>query len=82
MDKQARKLNTPKEDGAPSEAGSEGGSNDESDHEEKVGNVISCSSGYESMGKIKSWFSYMGMYVEMYLVIYGTFRWSLCLVLL
>ncbi|KAJ8968316.1 hypothetical protein NQ317_007566 [Molorchus minor] len=35
MDKQARKLNTPKEDGAPSEAGSEGGSNEESDHEDK-----------------------------------------------
>lgn len=36
MDKQARKLNAPKEDGAPSEAGSEDGSNNESDHEEKV----------------------------------------------
>lgn len=36
MDKQARKLNTPKEEGAPSEAGSEAGSNDESDHDEKV----------------------------------------------
>ncbi|XP_018322383.1 REST corepressor 1 isoform X2 [Agrilus planipennis] len=35
MDKQARKLSTPREDGAPSEAGSEGGSNEESDHEEK-----------------------------------------------
>lgn len=40
MDKQARKLNTPKEDGAPSEAGSEAGSNDESDHEEKVRTFI------------------------------------------
>lgn len=37
MDKQARKLNTPKEDGAPSEVGSEAGSNEESDHDEKVG---------------------------------------------
>lgn len=36
MDKQARKLTAPKEDGAPSEAGSEGGSNEESDHEDKV----------------------------------------------
>lgn len=36
MDKQARKLNAPKEDGAPSEAGSDAGSNDESDHDEKV----------------------------------------------
>ncbi|CAG9827880.1 unnamed protein product [Diabrotica balteata] len=38
MDKQARKLNTPKEEGAPSEAGSENGSNDESDHEDKIVN--------------------------------------------
>lgn len=37
MDKQARKLQQPREDGAPSEAGSEGGSNEESDHDEKVG---------------------------------------------
>lgn len=36
MDKQARKLQQPREDGAPSEAGSEGGSNEESDHDEKV----------------------------------------------
>ncbi|CAH0560076.1 unnamed protein product [Brassicogethes aeneus] len=36
MDKQARKLNTQKEDGAPSEAGSEVGSNEESDHDEKI----------------------------------------------
>lgn len=37
MDKQARKLNTPKEEGGASEAGSEGGgSNEESDHDEKV----------------------------------------------
>ncbi|KAG5897149.1 hypothetical protein JTB14_020878 [Gonioctena quinquepunctata] len=36
MDKQARKLNAPKEEGAPSEAGSENGSNEESDHEEKI----------------------------------------------
>ncbi|CAH1958053.1 unnamed protein product [Acanthoscelides obtectus] len=36
MDKQARKLNAPKEDGAPSEAGSEGGSNEESDHDDKI----------------------------------------------
>ncbi|GJQ81513.1 putative chromatin binding protein [Trypoxylus dichotomus] len=35
MDKQARKLQQPREDGAPSEAGSEGGSNEESDHDEK-----------------------------------------------
>ncbi|KAB0800060.1 hypothetical protein PPYR_07940 [Photinus pyralis] len=35
MDKQARKLTTPREDGTPSEAGSEGGSNDDSDHDEK-----------------------------------------------
>ncbi|CAH1159503.1 unnamed protein product [Phaedon cochleariae] len=35
MDKQARKLNAPKEDGAPSEGGSENGSNEESDHEDK-----------------------------------------------
>ncbi|XP_068907743.1 REST corepressor-like isoform X3 [Tenebrio molitor] len=35
MDKQARKLNTPKEEGGASEAGSEGGSNEESDHDEK-----------------------------------------------
>nr|CAI5856454.1 unnamed protein product [Callosobruchus analis] len=35
MDKQARKLNAPKEDGAPSEAGSEAGSNEESDHDDK-----------------------------------------------
>lgn len=40
MDKQARKLNTPKEDGAPSEAGSEAGSNEESDHDEKVGMIL------------------------------------------
>lgn len=37
MDKQARKLQQPREDGVPSEAGSEGGSNEESDHDEKVG---------------------------------------------
>ncbi|KAI4471675.1 rest corepressor corest protein-related [Holotrichia oblita] len=36
MDKQARKLQQPREDGAPSEAGSEGGSNEESDHDEKI----------------------------------------------
>lgn len=36
MDKQARKLNTPKDDGTPSEAGSEAGSNEGSDHDEKV----------------------------------------------
>lgn len=36
MDKQARKLTAPREDGAPSEAGSEGGSNEESDHDDKV----------------------------------------------
>lgn len=36
MDKQARKLNTPKEEGAASEAGSEAGSNEESDHDDKV----------------------------------------------
>ena len=36
MDKQAKKLNTNKEDGVPSEGGSEGGSNDDSDHDEKV----------------------------------------------
>ncbi|CAH1958050.1 unnamed protein product [Acanthoscelides obtectus] len=42
MDKQARKLNAPKEDGAPSEAGSEGGSNEESDHDDK-GEGGSCS---------------------------------------
>lgn len=36
MDKQARKLNTPKEEGGASEAGSEGGSNEESDHDDKV----------------------------------------------
>ncbi|XP_015834843.1 REST corepressor 2 isoform X1 [Tribolium castaneum] len=35
MDKQARKLNTPKEEGGASEAGSEGGSNEESDHDDK-----------------------------------------------
>jgi hypothetical protein len=35
MDKQARKLSTPREE-AGSEAGSEGGSNEESDHDEKV----------------------------------------------
>ncbi|XP_019865880.1 REST corepressor 1 [Aethina tumida] len=35
MDKQARKLNTPKDDGTPSEAGSEAGSNEGSDHDEK-----------------------------------------------
>lgn len=34
MDKQARKLNTPKEDGA--EDGEEHGSNEDSDHDEKV----------------------------------------------
>lgn len=37
MDKQARKLSTPREDGVPFEAGSEGGSNEESDQDEKVG---------------------------------------------
>lgn len=36
MDKQARKLTTPREDGTPSEAGSEGGSNEDSDHDEKI----------------------------------------------
>ncbi|EFA01740.2 REST corepressor-like Protein [Tribolium castaneum] len=36
MDKQARKLNTPKEEGGASEAGSEGGSNEESDHDDKI----------------------------------------------
>lgn len=36
MDKQARKLATPRDDGTPSEAGSEGGSNEDSDHDEKV----------------------------------------------
>ncbi|XP_056641985.1 REST corepressor isoform X4 [Diorhabda sublineata] len=35
MDKQAKKLNTPKEEGAPSEGGSENGSNEESDHDDK-----------------------------------------------
>lgn len=38
MDKQARKNNTPREDGTPSEAGSEGASNEDSDHDEKVNN--------------------------------------------
>lgn len=45
MDKQARKLNTPKEEGGASEAGSEGGSNEESDHDEKVrivSNMFAC----------------------------------------
>jgi hypothetical protein len=45
MDKQARKLNTPKEEGGASEAGSEGGSNEESDHDEKVrivSNIFAC----------------------------------------
>lgn len=36
MDKQARKLNTPREDGTPSEGGSEGGSNEDSDHDDKI----------------------------------------------
>lgn len=36
MDKQARKLTAPREEGAASEAGSEGGSNEESDGDEKV----------------------------------------------
>lgn len=36
MDKQARKLTAPKDDGVLSEAGSEAGSNEESDHDEKV----------------------------------------------
>lgn len=36
MDKQAKKLNTPKEEGAPSEGGSDNGSNEESDHDEKI----------------------------------------------
>lgn len=36
MDKQARKLTAPREEGAASEAGSEGGSNEESDADEKV----------------------------------------------
>lgn len=36
MDKQARKLNTPKEEGTQSEVGSEGGSNEESDNDEKI----------------------------------------------
>ncbi|XP_017775632.1 PREDICTED: REST corepressor 2 isoform X2 [Nicrophorus vespilloides] len=35
MDKQARKLNAPRDEGAPSEGGSEGGSNDDSDHDDK-----------------------------------------------
>nr|XP_023029786.1 REST corepressor 2 isoform X1 [Leptinotarsa decemlineata] len=35
MDKQARKHNAPKEEGATSEGGSENGSNEESDHDEK-----------------------------------------------
>lgn len=36
MDKQARKLTAPREEGAASEAGSEGGSNEDSDADEKV----------------------------------------------
>ncbi|XP_044748137.1 REST corepressor isoform X2 [Coccinella septempunctata] len=36
MDKQARKLQNPKDDGVASEVGSEVGSNEESDHEDKV----------------------------------------------
>nr|XP_023029799.1 REST corepressor isoform X3 [Leptinotarsa decemlineata] len=36
MDKQARKHNAPKEEGATSEGGSENGSNEESDHDEKI----------------------------------------------
>lgn len=58
MDKQARKLNTPKEDGAPSEAGSEDGSNNESDHEEKVQyNFLRCRACEEEMN------FFQGMYV-------------------
>lgn len=38
MDKQARKLNTPKEDGA--ENGEEHASNEDSDHDEKVSLVL------------------------------------------
>lgn len=41
MDKQARKLTAPKEEGTPSEAGSEAGSNEESDHDDKVGTRVS-----------------------------------------
>lgn len=36
MDKQAKKLQNAKDDGVASEAGSEVGSNEESEHEEKV----------------------------------------------
>lgn len=44
MDKQARKLNTPREDGTPSEGGSEGGSNEDSDHDDKVRVTTLCKS--------------------------------------
>lgn len=55
MDKQARKLNTPKEDGA--ENGEEHASNEDSDHDEKVSLFLwllfSCVFAYMCSGKVK-----------------------------
>ncbi|KAJ8955660.1 hypothetical protein NQ314_006857 [Rhamnusium bicolor] len=63
MDKQARKLNTPKEDGVPSEAGSEAGSNEESDHEDKVSsfNVPTLYITFDSVLHEYCWYFDFGM---------------------